>query len=558
VRLSALNPDLVGFRLRQIIVEEKQVLLLIVPTRGTAPCPLCQHRSARVQSTYERTLVDLPVGERPVRLRLRVRRFRCTNRACPRQIFAERFARLTSAYARRTLAQRRALEDYGFEAGGSGGARLARRRHVVGSRATILRFLHGASSPTLDTPRVLGVDDWAPKRGQTYGSILIDLEKHRPVDLLEDRTAASFATWLKAHPGVEVITRDRAGAYADGARQGAPNATQVADRFHLLKNIGETLEKVLGRKRSLLKAGAVAVDQALTPPILPEGSGSAAIPTARPALPRPPSRKAQAQDLRRSARRERYEAVVARYQQGYSVSAIARELSLDRKTVRRFLRADSFPERAPSPPRPSILAPYEPYLRERWTAGCHNSLQLWRDLQARGFKGAAALVRRFVAQWRATPARRGPPSRRARDVNAGPPLPPPTPILSPRQARWLLLRAEDTLKDDERLYRDHILQADEELQRAQALTIDFGKLLRQRQREGLDPWLRRASESGIAEFREFARTMRRDQAAVETALTDEWSNGQSEGQINRLKYLKRQMYGRASFSLLKKRMLRAA
>ena len=550
MHLSALIPHLVGFRLRQLISEDNQVTLVVVPTRWSASCPICQHKSARIQSQYDRILVDLPIGDRPVRLRLRVRRFRCGNRDCPRQIFAERFPHLTAAYARRTHAQRRALEDYGFAAGGSGGARLAKRRGVIGSRATILRLVHSAPSPEVETPRVLGVDDWARKRGQSYGSILVDLEKHRPVDLLEDRTAASFAAWLKAHPGVEVITRDRAGAYAEGARQGAPNAIQVADRFHLTKNVGETLEKVLGRKRSALKAAALAVDRAATSAVLPEGSENSSAPTT--------SRKERDQELHRTARRERYEAVVTLYQQGFSVSAIAREVGIDRKTVRRFLRAGSFPERAPAPPRSSILTPYEPYLRERWAAGCHNSLQLWRDLQARGFKGAAALVRRFVARWRPEPARRGRPPRRVGGAQVGPPPPAPTPILSPRQARWLLLRAEDSLKDDERLYCAHLLQSDGEIQRAQALTVDFGKLVRQRQRDGLDLWLTRATESGISEFRDFARTMRRDQAAVAAALTYEWSNGQSEGQITRLKYLKRQMYGRASFPLLKKRILRAA
>lgn len=557
LRLAALLPQYSGLRLLEINAAAEKLTVDVAPTRRSASCPVCQRRSTQRHSRYTRTLADLPWSGRPVRIRLQVRRFRCRNRACPRKVFAERFPKLAAVKARRTLAQREALAELGLAVGGAPGARLAQGQGLEGSRHTILRAVHATPLPAFPTPRVLGVDDWARRKSQTYGTILVDLERHRPVDLLEDRTAASLATWLRAHEGVEVIARDRAGAYAEGARQGAPDAVQVADRFHLLVNAGEALERVLGRKRNVLNAGAVAVDQALPPPVLPEGLGNAAVPTSRPAPPRPASRKAQAQDLRRSARRERYETGVARYRQGYSVSAIARELSLDRKTVRRFLRADSFPERAPSPPRPSILAPYEPYLRERWTDGCHNSRQLWRDLQARGFKGAAALVRRFVAQWRAKPARRGPPSRRASDVNAGPPPPAPTPILSPRQARWLLLRAEDTLRDDERIYRAHLLQADEDISKAQVLAADFGRLVRQRQREGLEPWLIRAGESGIPEFREFARAMRRDQVAVEEALTYEWSNGQSEGQINRLKYLKRQMYGRASFSLLKKRMLRA-
>lgn len=556
--LSGVIPYLAGFRLHQLVIEDTHVILVVVPTRRTASCPICQNTSARIQSQYDRTLVDLPLGDRPVRLRLRVRRFRCGNRACPRRVFAERFPDLTSAYARRTHAQRRALEDYGFEAGGSGGARLAKRRGVIGSRATILRLVQAARAPEVATPRVLGVDDWARKRGQTYGTILIDLEQHRPVDLLEDRTAAGFAAWLKQHPGVEIIARDRGGAYADGGRQGAPAAIQVADRFHVLRNSGEALERVLGRKRVLLKDAAAAVDQSTTPPPLQARSGSAPAPISSTAPRRPSTRDEEEKALHRAQRRERYETVIALYQQGFSVSQIAREVRIGRKTVRRFLQAGSFPERASSPRRSSILDPFEPYLRERWAEGCHNSLQLWRDLQPRGFTGAASLLRRFVARWRPEPGTSGPPPRRARAKNAAPPPLAPTRALSPREARWLLLHHEDELRPDEETYRAHLLQADGEIQAAQVLAVDFGQLVRQRQRDGLDPWLARAEESGVPEFQEFARVMRRDQAAVEAALTYEWSNGQTEGQITRVKYLKRQMYGRASFRLLKKRVLHAA
>ena len=558
MRLATLVPSFVGLRLRQVVVTQDQLILVVSPTRRTARCPVCQRRSARIHSSYERSLVDLPIGDRPVRLHLRVRRFRCLNQECTRQIFAERFPRLAPDYGRRTHAHRLALVDFGLALGGSAGARLANRRGVLGSRATVLRCLRASPIGTVATPRVLGVDDWARTRGQIYGTILVDLEQHRPVDLLEDRTAESLAAWLQAHPGVDVITRDRSGAYAEGARHGAPHAVQVADRFHLLMNVGEALERVLGRKRTLLRDAARVVDQSVMPPRLHEEVVASSASCVAIATDRPSTRHDQEQYRRRAERQERYAAVVALHQQGFTTSRIAREMGIGRKTVRRWLQTSRFPERAPAPRRPSILEPYEPYLRERWAAGCHNARQLWREIRARGFTGAASLVRRSVARWRPEPGRRGLPARGFPPHEATPPLPTPTRVRSPRQGRWLLLRSADGLRPDEEVYRQHLLEADDELRLVHDLAKAFGQVVRERQPEGLDPWLTWAHESGVPEFREFARVMRRDHAAVKAALTYAWSNGQTEGQITRLKYVKRQMYGRASFDLLRQRVLLAA
>jgi transposase len=402
---------------------------------------------------------------------------------------------------------------------------------------------------------VLGVDDWAWRRGQRYGSIIVDLERRQPIKLLPDRTAESLATWLREHPGIDVISRDRAGAYADGARQGAPDAVQVADRFHILANVGELLERVLGSRRAALRAAAAAVDRTLAENQQPVMDNAA--------TPGPPPGKRRAQQgrqERRAQRLARYDAVIALHQEGHSHAAISRQTSLGRRTVRRYLRAGAFPERAAAPARPTMLAPYETYLLARWTDGCHNAQQLWREIRSQGYAGEAANVRRYLARWRPEPGRPGPTVRRnqADDAPPTPPVRQPTPVPSPRQARWLLLRAVETLTSEERVYRTALLDAEPVIREVQQLAIDFGALVRTRDAPGLVAWLARAYASRVPEVRSFAVGIRRDRAAVDAALSSPWSNGQTEGQINRLKVLKRQMYGRAKLDLLEKRFLYAA
>jgi len=424
------------------------------------------------------------------------------------------------------------------------------------SRATLLRLVRAAALPSFETPRVLGVDDWAFRRGQRYGTILVDLEHRRPVDLLPDRSGSGLATWLREQSGVEIISRDRAGAYADGARQGAPAAIQVADRFHLLANVGELLERVLASQRSALRQAAAAVDRELAEAAPPDTEARLAAATTPPDR----TRTQQQQQVRRAQRLDRYEAVLVLHQQGFSQVAISKQVGLGRKTVRRYLRSDAFPERAPATPRPTTLAPYEQYLRMRWTDGCRNAHQLWQEIRSQGFPGQAAIVRQYLARWRPQPGRPGRPPRQtaASDGTPGRPAPPPTRVLSPRQARWLLLRAWDGLTPEEQMYRTALLDESPAIREAQQLAADFGVLVRAKDRPTLSTWFDRAEASALPEIRSFAVGLRRDQAAVEAAITSVWSNGQTEGQVNRLKVLKRQMYGRAKLDLLRKRFLHAA
>ena len=557
VLLSDLLPQLHGLAVEAVTVCAQSITLTAIATSSTAACPRRGFGSDRIHSRYTRAPRDLPIGPHPVVLQVRVRRFRCHNRACPRVTFAEQFPKLAAVRARRTYGQQAALTEVGLALGGAAGARLANLVRLAASRATIPRLVDGTTDVTGATPRILGVDDWARRRGQTYGTILVDLERHRPVDLLPDRTAEVLARWLVGHPGVEVIARDRAGAYAEGASRGAPDAVRVADRFHLLMNVGEALERLLNRKRAGLQAAAAAVDR-----LAGESSQARAgddSPAVAPLLPQPGTRYEQLKQARRARRLERYEAIVVLHEQGLSPREIGRRPRISNHTVKRFIAAGQFPERAQAPPRPTLLTPYEPYPRERWTAGCHNARRLWAEIRGQGFSGSAPLVRRFLARWRQSPGRRGPtPRRAATAVLPTVPVRQPTRVLSPRQARWLLLGEIAELEPEQQIYREQLLAADEESRTGRGLAEGFGRIARGRDCPALGAWPREVEDSGLEEFRQFALVPRRDLAAVRAALTYEWSSGQTEGQINRLKMLKRQMYGRASLGLLGRRFLAAA
>jgi transposase len=544
-----------GLHVDQVAIADDAVQIDLHRTARTACCPGCRRRSHRVHSSYTRRIADLPIAGCEVVLRLSVRRFRCSVSRCPRRIFAEQVPGLAGHRARRSTPLLAALQEVGFALGGRPGARIGSRLKMPASRSTLLRLVRQAPSPPLANPRVLGVDDWAWRRGQRYGSILVDLERRQPIELLPDRTAEGLAAWLREHPGIEVISRDRAGAYADGARQGAPGAVQVADRFHILANVGELLERVLGSRRTALREAAAAADRTLAQDQQPAMNTAAT-----PGPPRTKRRVQQRREDRRAQRLARYDTVIALHQEGHSHAAISRQTGLGRKTVRRYLRAGAFPERSAAPARPTMLAPYEPYLRTRWTEGCHNAHQLWREIRSQGYAGQAANVRRYLAQWRPEPGRPGPTAcqDQADDAPPTPPVRQPMTVPSPRQARWLLLRAAETLTSDERAYRAALLDAEPVVREVQQLAIDFGTLVRTRDAPSLVEWLARADASSLPEVRSFADGLRRDRAAVDAALSSPWSNGQTEGQINRLKVLKRQMYGRAKLDLLEKRFLHAA
>ena len=558
-----LLPWLSSFRLDAITTTVHRIDLALTTTQREARCPMCGQPSHAVHSRYRRTVADFAWAHVPVRLSIHTRRFFCRNATCDRTIFTERLPVLVQPSARRS--QRLAAEQrqLALDLGGEVGARTATRQGMPVSSRTLLRLVKRAPRVIHPTPRILGVDDFAFRKGHTYGTLLVDLERRQPVDMLPDRSAESLIAWLEAHPGVEIITRDRGLEYTEGATRGAPHARQVADRFHLLQNLREMAQRILERHQRVLQQVARLTPEPSTPllltPLPSPDQATLALPEAIPeAMPEARTSSERERQRRRSLRQDRYHTIHTLKTQGCGIRAIARQLHLSRPTVRRMLGATSFPERGTRRPRPSKLDAYQAHLCEQLQLRNDNALALWRDLRDQhGYTGSRALVSRWVARHRylCPPSASESASRRGRPPATVAPRPPAKRIISARQAAWLLLQPPaDPATDDSRLV-SQLCCACADIQVAYPLVQEFRRIVRERHPDAFDGWLQRASGSGVAELRSFSAGLRRDHDAVYAALTMPFSNAQVEGQINRLKCIKRNGYGRAKFELLRQRVL---
>ena len=536
-RLLPLVPA--GLLVQQILPSPERLTIVATPREPWAACPACSKPSWRVHSRYERVLRDLPWQGRPVHLRVQARRFRCLAPDCPRRTFAERLAGTTPA-ARRTVRLDDLQRHLGLAAGGEVGSRLAARLAMPVSADTLLRMARrtGAVPPPRPAVRVLAVDEWAWRRGRRYGTVLVDLERNRVVDLLPDRSAESLAAWLKANPGIAVVARDRAGVYADGVRRGAPDAVEVTDRWHLLRNLGDAVHAAAERHHAA--ARRVAREVMTRPPV-------AATRPAAAGDDRPSSAATRRSAAAQARRRARFEEAARLHAAGATLSAIARQLGADRKTLRRWLRAGAVPSWR-QPRRGSVLDPYRDHLERRWAEGCRNAARLWRELAALGFPGRDALVRAWAAERRRAEPNGGQAALRTAD---GRPWRPP----SGRRVTRLLMADPRTLPAPDRAFVARLLEEVPALAATAAAAKRLAGVLRKTSDEGLADVLAAAEATHLSDF---VAELRKDIAAVEAALGLPWTTSPAEGQIGRLKMIKRTMYGRAGFELLRARVLHAA
>jgi transposase len=525
-----------GLAVDRVEVSSERVTLHARSSDLAAPCPVCALPSGRIHGRYTRHVADLPLMGRVVSLSLQIRRFRCSQTGCPRRIFAERLPAAAPFRKRRTARLAEVQRSLALGAGGELGSRLASQLAMPVSGDTLLRLIRAVPVEPAPPARVIGIDDWAWRRGKHYGTLIVDLERgNQPIDLLPDRQAETVAAWLKAHPGVEIVARDRAGAFADGVRTGAPEAVQVADRFHLLLNLGNAVGTALNRHHRDIRAAAKAVTalQPLTSGILEP---------ALPALPPQPLTRSQQRSLdKQAARQARFDEAVALHAKGWSKSRIARTLGLDRGTVHVWLKAGRLPSWQ-QPSGDSTVEVHGDYLRRRWDEGCHNGVRLWREIRERGFAGGASTVRDWL--------------RRLRAANPQPAGSMPawkTP--SGRRAAWLVVADPDEIDGPERKFVDALMAGSAELADLIALAREFRTMVREQQADRLDHWLTGAENTALAGF---VGGLKRDLAAVRAGLSLPWSTGPVEGQICRLKTIKRTMCGRAGFDLLRHRVLEAA
>lgn len=547
-----------GSCLVRACLDIENLTIHLAITAPTAACPLCGHDTPRVHSRYTRRLDDLPCLGRCVRLQFAVRRFACPQADCPRRIFTERLPGFAAPWARTTDRLRRAQTDIGSSLGGEAGARLAARMAITTSPDTLLRRVKRLKNEPAGPPRVVGIDDWAWRKGQRYGTIVVDLERSDVIDLLPDRDADTVAAWFKARPGVEVISRDRSATYAQAATEGAPQAQQVADRWHLLKNLREAVERVLERHSAIVGAAVKAIETPTEtrPDAAAAPETGAATSPVEPSPPRPPSEpcpdspQTQAEQSKRRKRIDRFEQVHELRGRGFSAARIARELGLSRRSVFRYLQRQMCPAWGLGGSRRSRLDRHREWIDARLAEGFLNVADLHRQLTERGFKGSYGGVYAFVTK------RLGATGKKRERLNAAvPPIPRPP---SARQLSFEWARRPEKRKPPEQARHDAIRACSGELTAALDLADGFADLIRKQSSTTLAEWLARGEASSDPDLRRFAEGIRRDEASVHAAVTERWSNGPVEGHVNRLKTIKRQMYGRAGFALLRARVLNAA
>jgi transposase len=492
-------------------------------------CPRCGTAGSRIHSRYTRTVADLTcVGQR-LTLKLLVRKWVGPLDSCPQRIFAEPFAGLARRYARMTDRLIQALQSAGVTSNGADGACLLSSLAMPTTAKTLIRRVLELPLPKEGSIRIAGIDEWAWKKGSHYGTILVDLQQHRVAALLPERSVETSTAWLKKHPEVTTISRDRGKIFRAAADAGAAQAKQIVDRFHLQKNFGEALEKFFSHHKRLLKTVARLL-------------AGKALPASKTA---PVRRIEQERRQRQTQRVRRHKKIWKLFRAGYKKEDIAQMIGITPRTVYRVLENEQPPAQETRHRTHQITDPYLPSLIRRWNEGCHKARELYQEIVAQGYTGTLRTIELLVARFR--PQRAKFVTKQAITLQKTP---------SARNTALMIVRRAEKRTEDQTLFIDQLCKSDPTAATAHTLAQEFGSLLRHREgKAGLEKWKAAVQSSGIAELIDFAEGLADDAEAVINGCTESWNNGMVEGFVKKVKWIKRSSYGQAGFPLLQRRVL---
>ncbi|MEU1827554.1 ISL3 family transposase [Streptomyces abikoensis] len=487
------------------VADDGDAVVVTARTRDVAvACPVCGTPTAKVHGYHRRTVRDVPVDGRKAVVHLRVRRLVCPVLICSRQTFREQIPGLLERHQRRTVRLARQVSQVARELCGRATARLAHLLAVPVSRSTALRHLWRLPPPKPAIPRVIGVDDFALKRRHRYATIITDAETGERLDVLPDRGADTLESWLRKHPGIEVVARDGSATYAEAIRRALPDAVQVSDRWHLWRNLCDKVQ---------LEVRAHAGCWATINPPRPGG-------------------------VREQTTRERWNKVHDLLGQGVGLLDCARRLGVSLNTVKRYAR---MPEphalRLTPAYRPTLVDPYREHLRRRRAEEPSVPVtHLLREIRELGYTGSANLLVRYLNQGRAEGDR---------------------PVTTARHASRLMLTDPDNLRPKEATLLEKIAAACPEMTQLADLVRDFVTLLTPTAGNDakLTEWITAARAVALPHLRSFTNGLELDRPAVNAGLTLPYHNGRTEGVNTRTKRIMRQMHGRAGFDLLRHRIL---
>jgi transposase len=523
-----LNLQAGHYKLDLFEIKSEALTLILKSCLKRCRCPSCHKYSNHIHSTYKRTVQDLPCFAHKTHLQLFAHKFYCRNPHCPEKIFTERFGDAIAPYKRMTNRLSELLSSLILQLSGRRAERLCRLLHIQMSDSTLERMLYQKPLPEIKTPKVLGVDDWAVKKRHRYGSILVDLEKHKIIDVLQDRETTALQKWLEEHPGVQIVSRDRYANYSNAITAALPHARQVVDRWHLLQNLCTDLKRLVERNHQHLKYIRYKQIQKLQ--------------RARITLSHRKVKKAAAKHTASFQRRShQIRQIKGLYRKGMPLKAIARTLGMGRSTVKKYLHLKEPPCRRPS--YQVNIALFDPYIRKRLKEVAGIKLQqLYLEIKQRGYNGSRSTACAYFHRYINGASR--PRAPRLPDI-----------FYLPSKVSFLLLKKQEQLRDGELKLVKTLCKHCPEIQTAYQMTTEFKEMMEQQQGSCLQRWIDKVIVSGSSELKSFAKGLLSDFEAVKNAFTLPWSNGPVEGLINKLKTIKRLMYGRASFELLRKKLL---